>query len=90
MFRIMAYQETGEEICLENDISNELEALRKLEQYRQEHIEFYNFQIEEQTDMIDGKQSVNQEIPSLRLRQKDTVTSTRRQCSRKRHAQRVS
>ncbi len=53
MFRIMAYQETGEEICLENDISNELEALRKLEQYRQEHIEFYNFQIEEQTDMIE-------------------------------------
>ena len=53
MFRIMAMQETGEEICLENDISNELEALRKLEQYRQEHVEFYGFQVETQTDMIE-------------------------------------
>ena len=52
-YRVMAIQETGEEICIECGIRNEPLAYEILDQAREDYIEFCNFHVERELDYLD-------------------------------------
>jgi len=52
-FRIMAFQETGEEVCVENKIPSNQEAYARIPDHQENHPEWYHFTVEEELNRFE-------------------------------------